>query len=320
METISVNKSAIPFFDHLFSQPDGFRVMPKRSSNDALLVDAGCLTQGGIRAGIVLTEICMGGLATVHISQEEYGDMLLPAVHVSTDFPAISTLASQYAGWRISVGDYFAMGSGPARALSLKPKDLYKKLNYEDKSEVGILVLETSDEPTEEAVEKIAKSCKIDPDGLRIVYAPTSSVAGSIQISGRIVETGIHKLFELGFDVTKIISGYGFAPIAPIHPKATKAMGRTNDAILYGGVAYYTVDVESDEELEKAVDEAPSSRSKDYGRPFADVFKDSGYDFYKIDPHLFAPAIITVNNVRTGRTYTAGAVNTKILKESFDVQ
>ncbi len=320
METISVNKSAIPFFDQLFSQPDCYRIVPKRGSNGALLVDAGCLTQGGIEAGIALTEICMGGLATVRISQETYGDMVLPAVHVSTDFPAISTLASQYAGWRISVEDYFAMGSGPARALSLKPKELYKKLNYEDKSDVGILVLETSEEPTVEAIEKIAESCKIGADGLRIVYAPTSSVAGSIQISGRIVETGIHKLFELGFDVTKIVSGYGFAPVAPIHPKATKAMGRTNDAILYGGVTYYTVDQESDEELEEIVSRTPSSKSKDYGKPFAEIFKDSGYDFYKIDPHLFAPATITVNNARSGKTFTAGALNTEILRESFNIK
>jgi methenyltetrahydromethanopterin cyclohydrolase len=259
----------------------------------------------------------MGGLARVHISNERYEDVILPAIHVSTDFPAISTLAAQYAGWRISVGDYFAMGSGPARALSLKPKKLYRELEYEDKSEVGVLVLETSKEPTEEALEKIANDCKISTEGLRIIYAPTSSVAGSIQISGRIVETGIHKLHELGFDTSKIISGVGYAPIAPIHPKATKAMGRTNDAILYAGVTYYTVDMESDEELKSTVEKVPSSESKDYGKPFADIFKDAEYDFYKIDPNLFAPAKITINNTRTGKTFTAGAINIKVLKESF---
>jgi len=320
MNPISVNKSAIPIFEQLSNQSSSFRVISKKGPKNARLIDAGCQTQGGIKAGILLTRICMGDLCTVHISQEKYEDLSLPTIHVSTDFPAISTLASQYAGWRISAGGYFAMGSGPARALSLKPKELYKKLDYEDESDIGILVLETSEEPTDEAIEKIAKDCRIGPVGLRIVYAPTASVAGSIQISGRIVETGIHKLYELGLDVKKIISGYGFAPIAPIHPNATRAMGRTNDAILYGGTTYYTVDEESDEELKRLVREAPSSMSRDYGKPFADVFKDSGYDFYKIDPHLFAPAKITINNMRTGSTFTAGAVNIEILRKSFGMQ
>lgn len=319
MNSISVNKSAEPFFERLFWEPNRYRITAKRSSNDAWLIDAGCQTPGGVDAGILLTKICMGGLSRIHISNERYEDIILPAIHVSTDFPAISTLAAQYAGWRISVGDYFAMGSGPARALSLKPKKLYRELNYEDKSEVGILVLETSKEPTEEALAKVANDCKISPEGLRIIYAPTSSVAGSIQISGRIVETGIHKLHELGFDTSQIISGVGFAPIAPIHPKATKAMGRTNDAILYGGVTYYTVDMESDEELKNTVEKVPSSESKDYGKPFADIFKEAEYDFYKIDPNLFAPATITVNNARTGKTFTAGFINIEVLKESFSL-
>lgn len=320
MSFISVNKSAEPFFERMFWQPDYFRVIAKGNPSGARLIDAGCRTQGGIESGIILTKICMGGLSRVQISEKEYGDLLLPTVHVSTDFPTISTLASQYAGWRISVEDYFAMGSGPARALSLKPKDLYRKLNYEDQSDVAVLVLETANEPTEEALEKIAKDCKIPSSGLRIVYAPTSSIAGSIQISGRIVETGIHKLYELGFDISEITSGYGFAPVAPIHPKATQAMGRTNDAILYGGVTFYTVNLESDEQLEKIVENVPSSKSRDYGKPFAETFKDSGNDFYKIDPALFAPAVITVNNVRTGGTFTSGAINVEILRKSFGIR
>ena len=320
MGFISVNKSAEPFFERLFWQPDYYRVATKGSPNGVRIVDAGCQTQGGIESGIILTKICMGGLSRVQVSEEKYDNIFLPTAHVSTDFPAISTLASQYAGWRISVGEYFAMGSGPARALSLKPKEIYRKLNYEDKSEVAILVLETSNEPTEEALEKIAKDCKVSLSGLRIVYAPTSSIAGSIQISGRVVETGIHKLYELGFDVSQITSGFGSAPIAPIHPKATQAMGRTNDAILYGGVTCYTVNSESDEELEKIIENVPSSKSRDYGKPFAETFKDAGHDFYKIDPALFAPAMITVNNMRTGRTFTAGDVNVGILKESFNMK
>jgi len=130
-------------------------------------------------------------------------------------------MASQYAGWRIIVGKYFAMGSGPARALSLDPKELYEEIGYKDSSD---------------------KAIGVDPKELYIAVAPTSSIAGSVQISARIVETGIHKMHDLGFDITTIKNGFGSIPISPIVGDDTKCMGTTNDCIIYCGKTYYTVD------------------------------------------------------------------------------
>ena len=105
MSFVSVNKSAEPFFERMFWQPDYFRVVTKARSNGARLIDAGCKVQGGIESGIILTKICMGGLSRVQISQGKFENLILPTIHVSTDSPAISTLASQYAGWRIRDSD-----------------------------------------------------------------------------------------------------------------------------------------------------------------------------------------------------------------------
>jgi methenyltetrahydromethanopterin cyclohydrolase len=139
-------------------------------------------------------------------------------------------------------------------------------------------------------------------------------------VSGRIVETGIHKLRRLGLDANIIIYASGYAPISPIHPKFAKAMARTNDAILYGGTAYYVVEHDDEGELEKIVNKAPSMASEAYGRPFIEIFKEAKYDFYKIDPNLFAPAIVTINNARTGNTFQVGKINPELLRKSFDIK
>jgi methenyltetrahydromethanopterin cyclohydrolase len=139
-------------------------------------------------------------------------------------------------------------------------------------------------------------------------------------VSGRIVETGIHKLRRLGLDANVIIYASGYAPISPIHPKFARAMARTNDAILYGGTAYYVVEHDNDEKLEEIVNKAPSMASEAYGRPFIEIFKEAKYDFYKIDPNLFAPAVLIINNAKTGNTFRSGKINAEALAKSFDLK
>ncbi len=148
---------------------------------------------------------------------------------------------------------------------------------------------------------------------------PTTSAAGSTQVSGRIVETGLHKLSKLGVDPLSIQYAWGCAPIAPVHPKFTEAMGKTNDVILYGGTAYFALEHKNDAELKTLLKEAPSSASKHYGKPFKLVFKEANHDFYQIDPNLFAPAVFIVNNLSTGSVFQAGKINVDILKQSLEL-
>jgi len=315
--SLSVNKLALPLVQEMIERKDILRVKVERTAEGATIIDAGVESPGGYLAGKYMTEVSMGGLGCAQIVDIHLGDLYLPAISVFTDHPSIALFGAQFAGWRINVGKYFAMGSGPARALSLKPKELYEKIDYRDESDEAVIVLEASAKPTLEAIASIANECHVSPDRLYVVLAPTSSLAGSTQISGRIVETGLHKLTELGFDPKKAISGYGVAPIAPVHPRSNRAMGRTNDMLLYGGVTYFTVETDDDAKLEELVEKVPSSTSRDYGRPFADIFKAASYDFYKVDPMLFAPAVITVNNVKTGGIFTAGRVNPEVLRRSI---
>ena len=314
---LSVNRLAWKLLKSFLESPEFYGVNVSKADSGETIIDAGIDVAGGFEAGRLVTEICMGGCGKARITMHKYGDVEFPSIFVYTDHPIIATLGSQYAGWQISEQDYFAIGSGPARALALKPKDIYEEIGYKDYYDKGIVVLETDKIPPKKLLDRITKDCGISHDKLAVILTPTTSVAGATQVSGRIVETGIHKLRKVGLDPKTILYAWGVAPIAPAHPKFVKAMARTNDAILYGGIAYYGVKYDDEKKLESIVEKAPSNASEDYGRPFIEKFKEAKYDFYKIDPNLFAPAIVIINNVATGNTFKNGEINAEILLESF---
>jgi methenyltetrahydromethanopterin cyclohydrolase len=303
--------------EKLCENPEFYKVKIEKADSGATIVDAGIKAKGGFQAGKIVTEICMGGCAKAEITYRQYGELELPSIFVYTDHPVIATLGSQYVGWQIKEGDYFAIGSGPGRALALKPKEIYEKIGYKDDFEKAVVVLETDKPPPIKIVEQLAEDCHVSKEDLTVILTPTTSIAGATQVSGRIVETGIHKLRKLGLNPNVILHAWGIAPIPSIHPKFVQAMARTNDAILYGGVAYYIVDHENEDELKKIVEKAPSKSSGKYGRPFIEIFKEANYDFYKIDSNLFAPAVLIVNNMKTGKTIYNGEINVDALMKSF---
>jgi methenyltetrahydromethanopterin cyclohydrolase len=303
--------------EKLCENPDFYGVKIEKTDSGATIVDAGINVKGGFQAGKIITEICMGGCGKAQITYRNYGKMELPSIFIYTDHPVVATLGSQYAGWQIKEDEYFAIGSGPARALALKPKEIYKKIGYKDDFDKAIVVLETDKHPPAKLVERFAKDCGVSSKNLAIILTPTVSIVGATQVSGRIVETGIHKLSKLGLEPNVLLYAWGCAPIPPIHPKFAQAMARTNDAILYGGIAYYAIRHDNEEELKKIAEKAPSKASKAYGKPFIEIFKEANYDFYKIDPNLFAPAIIIINNTKTGNTFKSGEINVDALIKSF---
>ena len=316
-EKISVNKEALKLVKNLCSQPWRYGVKISETRSGAVFIDAGIKAPGSYIAGKIITEICMGGLGRASLSYMCIEGIHLPAVSTYTNYPAVSALGSQLAGWRVETDNYVAMGSGPARALALKPRSIYEKIGYMDESDEAAIVLEASQPPPERAVSLIAEECGVTPRNLSIILVPTSSIAGFVQIAGRTAETGVYRLMELGFDPRMIKEAWGCAPVLPPHPDYAESMGRSNDAILYGGSAYYNVICEDNKVLEKIIPKAVSSSSKHYGRLFSQIFKEAGMDFYRIDPKIFAPAKIVINNLKTGKVFTVGEVNQKMLMKSI---
>jgi methenyltetrahydromethanopterin cyclohydrolase len=318
---LRINERAAAIARRMVEDSEALGLNVTRLSNGTSLIDAGIVVPGSLEAGRLFAEACLGGLGQVSFSRLDYNDPVtgnpfwLPSVSVSVSYPDIACLASQYAGWAIKVDKYFAMGSGPARAL-FAGEELFSKLDYKDEAEVAVLLLEGRNLPNENVASYVAGKCRVPTDYLTLIIAPTASVVGSVQIAARIVETGLHKMLELGFDVRQVISSYGTCPLATIAADDLLAIGRTNDAVLYGGQAFYSVET-SDEVLAELVEKIPSSASRDYGTPFYDIFKRYGGDFYKIDPMLFSPAQVTINNRTSGRNFTAGQANPALLYSSL---
>ncbi len=309
MSGISANERAALIAKQMIADAEALGVEAHTLTNGAKVIDA---TRGGLRAGKLFAEACMGGLGQVAFTRDDFGSFWLPGVSVSVEKPSVACMASQYAGWAIEIGKFFAMGSGPARALS-RLEDLYQRLSYKDESDVAVIALEGRKPPSEEVAEYIAHKCKVSPEKLYILIAPTASLVGSVQIAARVVETGMHKMMELGFDIECVTNGYGVCPIAPVAGDDLKAIGRANDCILYGGQAFYTVQAE-DAEIERIIEQIPSSASRDYGKPFFELFQAYGGDFYKVDPLLFSPAEVFINNLMSGKTYHAGKPNSEVLR------
>jgi methenyltetrahydromethanopterin cyclohydrolase len=320
----SVNKLTQPLVQYLLDNADKLRLAVQKLENGATIIDAGINVPGGLEAGRIITEICMGGLGTASISQSTYTEHWPLTINVHSSNPVLSCLGSQYAGWSLSHGKYYALGSGPARALATKLKDgavepveeLYKELEYRDNFDYAALVIENDAIPPVEIIDKVAAACGVPAERLTVIVTPTSSLAGGVQVVGRVLEVAMHKAHALHFPLENIIDGAGSAPINPPHPNFVKAMGRTNDAILFAGQVHLFVKG-SDEAAEKLAKELPSSTSKDYGKPFAEVFKAYEYDFFKVDAMLFSPASVIVTAVESGKSFRGGKLDNALLDQSF---
>ncbi len=314
--SLRMNEAAGEIADGMADQADLLRIKTSRLPGGARVIDAGVEVDGGIEAGLALSEICMGGLGNVTTTPVQIGGESYPGLLVWTDHPAVSCMASQYAGWAISVGKFFAMGSGPLRAHARVERELYDKLGYEERADLGVLVLEGRTLPTDEVAAWVAEKARLQPSQLTFVVAPTASLAGGVQISARVVETGLHKMETLGFDVRRVVSAMGTAPLPPVAENDLRAIGRTNDCILYGGQARFTIRA-GDEELERLAGQIPASASRDYGTPFYEIFQRYQGDFYKIDPLLFSPGEVWLTSTETGRTVHGGQLNPSVLSSSL---
>jgi methenyltetrahydromethanopterin cyclohydrolase len=312
----SVNGRAEALGRALQGEAAALNVGVSRGSLGETLIDAGTKTRGGVAAGLRIAEICMGGLGHVSLAPNAATPRWPWRIAVASSQPVVACLGSQYAGWSLSHGKFFALGSGPARALAQKEK-IFEHIGYRDVSDCATLVIESGRPPPPEVIEKVADDCRVAPSAVTVIYAPTQSQAGGAQVVARVLEVALHKAHELKFPLERIVDGMGSAPLSPPHPDFVTAMGRTNDAILYGGmVQLFVTGPEAD--AKSLAESLPSRNSRDFGAPFAEIFRRFKGDFYAIDPMLFSPAEITVTAIDFGSSFRAGMLHHDLLDASFD--
>jgi methenyltetrahydromethanopterin cyclohydrolase len=315
----SVNALAQPLVQRLLARAELLQLAVQHDASGVRVIDAGIAARGSVAAGLAVAEICMGGLGQVSLrSSPEQG---WPTwLDVSSSQPVLACLASQYAGWSLAASKedaggkkFFSLGSGPARALAAK-EELFGELGYRDRADTGCLVLEVDRAPPPVVVDKVLRDCALRADGLTLILTPTTSLAGTTQVVARVLEVALHKAHQLGFALERIVAGSASAPLPAPSPDGIVAMGRTNDAILYGGRVHLTVRGD-DDSARRLAQELPSLNSRDHGRGFADIFREAGFDFYKIDGALFAPAEVWVSNIDSGQTWHAGRLDMALLTE-----
>ena len=310
---MDLNARALHLCRAIIADAERLRIAVHRRDSGTTIIDCGVEAPGGQDAGLALARVCMADLAQLEVAPA--GQAEWPEVRVETDQPVLACMASQYAGWEIKGEKYFAMGSGPMRAAAAR-EPLFADLGYRESPDACVGVLESGKLPGDDICRDIAAKCGIDPANLTLLVAPTKSAAGTLQIVARSVETALHKLHELKFDLTRIERGSGFAPLPPPAKDDLAAIGRTNDAILYGGrVTLYLHG--DDASIAQIGAQLPSTASPDYGRPFGEILAAYDHDFYQVDPLLFSPAQATLVNLDTGNSFEFGTLNPEVLAKSF---
>jgi len=322
---MQLNAGALEIVAEFLTRSDALGVACHEVAGGARVVDCGVKTAGSIDAGVLLARAAMAGLGTVRIEEPGHSPEAFsqvwpgcpwPIVAVESEQPLAACLASQYAGWKVSTPNYFAMASGPIRA-AIGREDLYDDIGMRERADAVVGLLETAKLPPDDVSLSLAAEAGVAPDKLVLLVARTASMAGTLQVIARSLETALHKLHDLHFDLRRIRRGSGRAPLAPVPRKDDLvAIGRTNDAILYGG--HVVLEVTGDDASLLDIGPRMVSRvSADYGSPFCTLFERAGRDFYALDPALFAPALVDLINVDTGRRHRFGEIAPEIVARSF---
>lgn len=312
--TLSLNERAARIADEMADRADELRIAVRHVAG-ARVLDCGIEVEGGQQAGLALARVCLAGRAEVSLCPGEVMGEPCPHVQVVSDHPVAACMASQYAGWQISVGKFFAMGSGPMRAAYGK-EELFNDISGREEAPVAVGVLETRKLPPEDVISYLAERLRLPAERITLLVAPASSMAGTVQVVARSLETALHKLHVLRFDLRQVVSGYGAAPLPPVGKGDLQAIGWTNDAILYGACVVLWVRAD-DSQLEEVAPRVPSNSSNVHGSPFAAIFERNDRDFYKIDPMLFSPAVVLFHNLKTGKSLVCGGTEPEILRQSF---
>lgn len=308
----SLNRMAIELVDEALEYAEELGIGAHELANEATVLDFGVEFDGGIEAGLLLTEIQTAGLATPGRDLATVGGAPLPHVELSTDQPALSLLCSQKAGWELATEDFEGLGSGPARALVAEEEE-FQRVGYTDAFDLTALAVESDRLPTESAAEQVAELAEVETNSVFLLTYPTASLVGSVASAARVAELATFRLSELGYDPLDVVSASGRAPVAPVADAEPTAIARTNDAVAYGGTAHLVVREEFDRFAE-----VPSTAAEEHGRPFGEIFDDLDWSFEEVPAALFAPAKVTID-VIGGPTHVYGETNEDLLVESFDL-
>ncbi len=313
---LSPNRRAMAYVEEMIRRSTELRIEISDLCG-ATVIDCGVQTVGGYEAGLLFSKVCLGGLADVTLTWQDFSGLHMPALMVATDHPIRACMASQYAGWTIRCAGRSYIGSGPACAVACRGS-LFKLLAYRDDTQNVVLCLESGHIPTEDLVDLVTNECTCKPENLTILVAPTNSIVGTVQVAARALETALFKLRRIGYALGNIVAGSAVCPVSPTASTTIDGLGRTNDAISYGSTSWISV-LDTDENLEAVIGQVPASAAPGYGLSYKQFGQGSDSVFSR-GAEGFNPAVIWVNNLNSGNTFTAGELREDVMRVSFGIK
>jgi methenyltetrahydromethanopterin cyclohydrolase len=306
----SLNRMAVELVDEALEFADELGIAASELDGGATVLDFGVDVDGGLEAGLLLAEIQTAGLATVQTAMGEVAGAPRPHVELTADDPALALLCSAKAGWELAVDGFEGLGSGPARALVGEEAE-FEAVGYYDEFDLTVLTVEAVDLPTDEVAGHVADRTGVTDSAVYLPTYATGSMAGSVTGAARAAELAVFRLFELGYDPRDVVTASGVAPVAPVTYEEDVAMGRTADAVAYGGRVYLHVREDAD-----VFGDVASTAAADHGTPLVEAFEAADWDLSALSTSVFAPAQVTVD-VADGPTYVHGEPHEDLLARSF---
>lgn len=304
-----LNDAAARIADAMMARTEVLGLRVSNGARGETVVDCG--RPGSAEAGLFLARIAMGGLSRVQLRSFKGRAHL----RVRTDHPVLACLGSQYAGWPLrTAAGASVMGSGPARALARR-EPLFDDIPHREDARRAVLVLEGQAPPDDAVAEEVASACRLPRDRLLLLYAPTGSPAGTVQIAARAIECALQKARHLGLDLTLLRAAASLAPVAPPGTDPDLEMGRANDAIRYGARVRLVLDAPP-REARAWADALPARATPGWDRPFRDLYEGADRDFGRMDPGVFSPAEVVVT-LPTGETFRGGRTDPDRLRRSL---
>ena len=303
----SVDKRCADILRTLTEGGDVLGVCAEKYPSGARLLDAGRKGSGSYAAGAYITELCQGGLAKAAISVGSLGPLLLPHITVESFSPRDANLVLQSA-----MAFEGQMISGPIKLF----------LGEDAPSTDGLTaaltaVIQGDEAPSDDWVISLAKKAGCRPDQLVLILVPQASAAGSTQIAGRMNENIIFTMENsLGYDASMVRHILGTCPIGPYGPPSEgKRLLLPDDYIHYAAGVTLTVDAPDGTDIQKLADDLAFDSLDIYGKLFAELLDEAGWDFFKIPNvmHINKLAEVTVTDIRSGRTARAGKCRPDLL-------
>lgn len=232
----SRNRVATELVDEAIDFADELGIAIHHLDNDAVVLDFGVDARGGIEAGLLLTEIATGGLATVQTRLAGVAGASVPIVELTTDHPSLALQAAQLADWPFE--EWAGRGYGPANLFT----DVRRvETGYTEEFDFAVLAIEAAHLPDEGVAGSVASTAGLGTSGVFLPTASAASVAGSVSILAEAAGRAVSGLAEVGYDLTSVISATGSAPMVPFGADGETARTRAETAIAAAGRAHLLV-------------------------------------------------------------------------------